>query len=411
MRRTSLLVLLGLAPAAALAQSTSDLMPTPPPAPAGGGAIVYPGAPVPAPSGGAARNPIRSGPAGQAGNAPGGEAPKGRTGYDIYEGTEGLFENDDGRVSRSTTAAIPETHVVKKGDTLWGISGYYFSNPWYWPKLWSFNPSITNPHWIYPGDVVRLLLGGAAPEPTPVAAAIPERPRAPARADGIFLRQTGFLEPDELKKSGTIIASKEEKLMLGTLDEAYVQLDKEHPLRIGERYTVYRPLNDVKHPVTHKKVGTLVQILGEAEVKTITDGKIARCLIVDSTDPIERGFKVGPLRRQFKVVEPVRNQRDLEGVVVTALRPIRMVAADNLMFVDRGKQDGVVVGNRFLITRRGDGFLPLRATGPIDDKRFPREVIGEILVVDVRENLSTGIVLRTIKETNIGDRVEARKNY
>src|SRR5205823_8378144 len=58
----------------------------------------------------------------------------------------------------------PEEYVIQKGDTLWDLSQKFLNNPWYWPKIWSLNPSIENPHWIYPGNKLRLLPGeGGAP--------------------------------------------------------------------------------------------------------------------------------------------------------------------------------------------------------------------------------------------------------
>ena len=47
-----------------------------------------------------------------------------------------------------------DVYVAEEGDTLWDISDRFFHDPSYWPVLWSFNPHITNPKWIFPGDQV-----------------------------------------------------------------------------------------------------------------------------------------------------------------------------------------------------------------------------------------------------------------
>ncbi|ROO25298.1 hypothetical protein SAHL_14565, partial [Salinisphaera orenii YIM 95161] len=54
----------------------------------------------------------------------------------------------------------PLRYVVKPGDTLWDIAGYYLRDPWYWPQLWNDNPDIDNPHRIRPGDVLVLSRAG-----------------------------------------------------------------------------------------------------------------------------------------------------------------------------------------------------------------------------------------------------------
>jgi hypothetical protein len=388
---------------AALAQNTSDLMPAAPQPAPGQMMPGYPGQPLP---------PVQAAPTGtvqksgdQKGDKPDKAAPTGRY---IYDDVPSLGSTEDSELS---VAELPQDgiYVVRKGDTLWGISGNFFRSHWAWPKLWAMNPSITNPHWIYPGDLLKLTANAVVQ--APVAPSDPVRPpplHAP-QPTGVFLRQTGFVEPGELKAAGTIIGSREEKKLLSTLDEAYVDYKAEQPLEVGQRYTIYRPIKTVRHPVTKKVMGDLVQIYGEAEVKSVTQGRVARVQVVDSLDPIERGFRVGPLRRQFKIVEPVTSARDLSAVVFATLQPTNLVAAETVVFVDRGKKDGVEVGNRFQVVRRGDGVLPIRVVGPIDNPRFPRENIAEILVIDLRDGISTGIVIRGIKEARVGDRVEARK--
>src|SRR5207253_2179948 len=53
----------------------------------------------------------------------------------------------------------PEEYTILKGDTLWDLSQKFLNNPWYWPKIWSLNPGIENPHWIYPGNPLKIRTG------------------------------------------------------------------------------------------------------------------------------------------------------------------------------------------------------------------------------------------------------------
>ena len=59
-------------------------------------------------------------------------------------------------LSPSILAEKKLTHTVKKGDTLWSICEKYYGDPYLWPELWEMNQFVTNPHWISPGDIIKL---------------------------------------------------------------------------------------------------------------------------------------------------------------------------------------------------------------------------------------------------------------
>ena len=48
--------------------------------------------------------------------------------------------------------------VVQEGDSLWSIAARFYSDSNQWKRIYDVNPHIKNPNYIYPGDVLKILL-------------------------------------------------------------------------------------------------------------------------------------------------------------------------------------------------------------------------------------------------------------
>jgi len=338
----------------------------------------------------------------------------------------------------AVTVQAGDVHVVQGGETLWSLSQRYLGTSDAWPKLWSFNPQVTNPHYIYPGETIRL---GPGAEPIIEAAEesfemMPEAPAtAPTPAGGpelrlatrlpsdlMFLRQHGFLEEAEMREAGRITSSKEEKIMLATLDEAYVQLPSTgdaKAVEAGGSYAAYRMVREIVHPHTEARLGYLVEVLGTVKVHDIDARRLARVTIIDAENPIEReSTRIGPLRKRFHQIQPRKNEATVEGMLVGSLREATLIGTDALVMIDRGAAQGVRNGNRFLIVAHGDGLQKTADVREVEEEEdqetvesYPPEATGVILVLEARHSASIGLVTKLTRETRVGARVVMRKGY
>ncbi len=72
----------------------------------------------------------------------------------------------------------PREHVVRRGDTLWGLARTYLMNPFLWPRIFDANRSVVeDPHWIYPDE--RLMIPGLTDTLAVPISVVEQAPAAP----------------------------------------------------------------------------------------------------------------------------------------------------------------------------------------------------------------------------------------
>ncbi|MFT3922682.1 MAG: LysM domain-containing protein [Myxococcales bacterium] len=343
------------------------------------------------------------------------------------------------------TSQMPgaDTHSVVSGDTLWDLSNRYYRSSWEWPRLWSYNPEITNPHWIYPGHVLRLREGAQggfstgeqAVAGTPAGVLRPKgflgnRSRLPQGT--VQLGDQVYLDRDALDGSGKIVGSSEDHMMLFPSDEVYLAFDKKNtPPQPGQELSVFVRYH--KAEVTpkagrlrtyHRDSGEVVRVLGVLKVKSYDeDRRMARAVIVEANDPIERGFEVTDTPRSLAQVAPKTNTHAVKSEIVAATRPLGTLGQNQVVFIGAGSKQGVEVGNRFAVVRQGDAWrdnLTLRedltgserpSVNPPKGKEYPVEVVAEARVIYVRPESCTALITEALQELTPGDKVEMREGY
>ena len=330
------------------------------------------------------------------------------------------------------------TYVVEAGDTLWSIAEGLYDEPWYWPSLWSYNPQITNPHLIYPGDLLYLSRKSSqtAAEKSITFATSRYEPRPKSGIE--LVRRVGYISSRDYRESGVLEASREERNMLGQLDEGYVRFntrrcaeddkakaerdafrasedgeakreekksddDEDEALvgpcvRDGDRYTLYRVEREIVHPITGKRVGFKINFLGDAKVLS-TVRPLVSVLITRSHSEISRGDLLTNVFEPLQLVTPLPNKVQVAGVILDFHHETTAAGAYSYVYIDKGADDGVEKGNRFEIVWRGDGL----ARGNVGNlKDYPDEQIGVAMVVEAYDRHSLALLTTTVRELERG---------
>lgn len=308
----------------------------------------------------------------------------------------------------------PERYVIKKGDTLWGISGRYLYRPWNWPQLWGWNKAqIKNPHLIFPGQVLRLTWvdgqprlgieggGSGVYRMSPQARIIAEgQPitTIPMEQLKTFLERPMVLPSAEFQQAPRIVAGPESRLVLSPGDRIYARGITE-----GGTYYSYRSNKEVKDPDTGLVLGYEVSYGGDLATQKLT-GDVQTLSVITSREEILVGDRL--LEQQdarFDNFIPHPTEGVIQGKIASTYRGVAEAGPFATITLNLGSDKGIEPGHVFGIYKKGDQRRITDVDGRSRSVSIPAEEVGIAMVYRVFDKLSYAIIMNSKTNINVGD--------
>lgn len=182
-------------------------------------------------------------------------------------------------------------------------------------------------------------------------------------------------------------------MILGSRDVLYLRLKNPDDVALGDLFTIYRRARKVFHPATGQYLGYLVIRLAVVQVsqvdKNLTTVQIMRAYAaVSPGDPVMKF--VLPTDEGAAVDQLPAS--DVEGQIVefqNNMGVMNLVAQRNIVYLDRGREDGIRSGDRMEVVRSGGNL--------------PRRVVGELKILSVEDRTATALVTKSISRILKGD--------
>lgn len=310
----------------------------------------------------------------------------------------------------------PDVYVVVRGDTLWDISGRFLEKPWHWPELWGVNPQIANPHLIYPGDRLRLVMTADGPRlvrdgatggpgslgpkvrATPLDTAIPAIPLRHIRA---FLEEAVVLHSNRSADFAYVASAADEHLAVGGGDRVY---GRNTAAQEGEQLDIFRIGDAYKDPETGEQLGYNGLYIGQAKVHKTGDPTtlgvtrsrrevLAGDVLIPADDALLQASYV-----------PRAPAAPVRGHIIGVIDGVSQIGQHSVVVLSRGKRDGLELGNVLQV-----GQVPPPIHDPIARQQVqpPSDPAGTVLVFRLFDRVSYALVMTATRPMHVLDEVSS----
>jgi hypothetical protein len=327
-----------------------------------------------------------------------------------------------GRIPLADNA--PDSYVVKRGDTLWGIAKVFLRDPWYWPEIWQVNPQVHNPHLIYPGDTLRLVYidgqpqivlqrgDGVRVEPRvrsePIDSAITTIPYATVAA---FMSKPTVLDRDQIKAAPYVLATRDLHVVMSEGDTVYAR-GFTSPAELGSHYNIVRVGDQLIDPDDHRVLGYDGIFTGSGHVTR--QGDPTTLIMTESARESRAGDKLIPGGVDVPLdFIPSAPRVKTNGRIIAVANGVSIIGQYEVVVVNRGARDGLAPGNVLGVFDTGPlvtdtdkkGFFNLDSLGA-KKVALPSERTGTFMVFKTFDNISYGLIMEATNLIRVGDKIQ-----
>ena len=346
----------------------------------------------------------------------------------------GTVSTVEAAIARNTNppalkADAPNVYVVKKGDTLWGISKRYLKNPARWPEIWASNKHVKNPHWIFPGDRLlicsyngRTIIGkdegdgcdgiisrysgttkiGPQVRVESLNNTIPVIPLDDIKH---WLERSIVISPDSVTNTPYVVGVKENRVIAGKGQTIYA---RGNGLEVGQRYGVYREGEPyILTDAAGKKYNAgleLTQVAAGVVVRS--ENEMTSIELTNSyNQEVRRNDRILPIYDPMLPTLFYPTYADsvtAGGQVIRVAGSIGTAAVRGVVTINRGNLDGVQSGQVFAVNQKGEVVRDTKVNQNIE---LPDERVGQVMVFKPFDHISYAYVLESELPIKVGDSI------
>lgn len=205
------------------------------------------------------------------------------------------------------------------------------------------------------------------------------------------LLSVGYIIADNID-GGLIVGSKDNRELLGNMDSVYIKVPKGETPLIGDSYAIVKRIKKVIHPKTGRSIGNLIRVLGTLKIVDVGENLVSAD-IIRSVDYISKGDRLIPYKPSSEAAFEMTSEKTiLRGYIVETNDDKEAIGQFDIVYIDRGRRDGISPGDNFLIYREGgktSGYFQA-------EKPASTEItVGRLRILSTQENTSTAEVIKS----------------